>query len=1045
MGRYQLARSQEHQSLGQLPLDAAATDALPTAFDYFLSHNSREKQAIEQIAERLLDDHSLRAWIDVWAIPAASDWNMEIQRALHSCKACLVFLGPHGWGPFHEAETKAALARRLAEPSYLVLPVLLPGATAEDIDRLDVMAGELHRVDMRATGLEDSEPYQRISSALGRGEPGAPFPLGRPRLSPYIIRRDARRWAAPGGRKRNDDLLYRGRELAEALELSRAYPGQLDAQALEFLQASEHAALIRRNTLIGLLALVILLLGGASVWAELNRREAQHQLANLFLEQGRQALTGGSETAALYLTRAIALGADSPVSRRMLSVATSELKGREALLVAHDNRLVSLDTDKSGTRLVTAGHDGRIQLWSFPEGRLLRTLAEEPVPIGVVQFDPEGRRILSATHDGRLILFDAATGRELFNIQAHTSVISGAAWSPDGSVIATASYDNAVGLWRSTDGKSLMSGTHEQSVDALRFAPDGRWFATGGGEGQVLLWKVSQPGLQRRLDTKAGMVCDIAFTRDGNTVAAGTGEGALIIWDIASGTERWRFKTRDGSSMVSVDISPDSKWVAASTSNGKTYLKRLGNQNDHVDEFESGDYASVVRFDAGSRRLLTADWGGHVRVRDLASGSTLLLTAGPLGAVYSAAFDVTGKWIVAGGTRGHAVIWDLEQRFQTGPWVLQSHALEVNQVVFTSDGKHLLSAGDDGRAVDWRMSALNPAVQLGPRRSVAIQSIHSSPLKDWVLTTSKQGLWLSQLSKPEAAPLALEGCALSRDGFFTPHAVFSPDGLHVASTCVDGKVVLWRVGTAQPTRRIPTQSPRLMDLVFDATGDTLATAGEEATVQRWSAQDGRLLGTYTGATQAFRGVRYSPSGKRLVACQLSGSCLSWLLEEPQKPTRFSGHGGYIEAMDMHPSQELLVTAGDDHSVRLWDLTRGTQVALLTGHGATVKSVRFFPAGDLLASAGADGAVQLWSVNERIHLATFSLGKAVLDFVEPSTDGHLLAVGSGPAAELWLIPLIPETRDPVELTAWLSLRLADTLTDSRLAPRLKPVATQPPPH
>ncbi len=79
----------------------------------------------------------VHCWVDIWAIPAAADWEAEIRNALEGCVACIVVLGPNGWGPYHLAEARLALERRGRDPLFVVVPVLLPGAKNEDKTRLE--------------------------------------------------------------------------------------------------------------------------------------------------------------------------------------------------------------------------------------------------------------------------------------------------------------------------------------------------------------------------------------------------------------------------------------------------------------------------------------------------------------------------------------------------------------------------------------------------------------------------------------------------------------------------------------------------------------------------------------------------------------------------------------------------------------------------------------------------------------------------------------------------------------------------------------------
>ena len=79
--------------------------------------------------------------------------------------------------------------------------------------------------------------------------------------------------------------------------------------------------------------------------------------------------------------------------------------------VPHTFEALALSPD--GSRLVTGGYDGSVQVWDFAIGRLLRSLARHSKQVRSVMFVAEGRQVLSASEDMTIKLWDGATGRLL--------------------------------------------------------------------------------------------------------------------------------------------------------------------------------------------------------------------------------------------------------------------------------------------------------------------------------------------------------------------------------------------------------------------------------------------------------------------------------------------------------------------------------------------------------------------------------------------------------------------------------------------------------
>jgi hypothetical protein len=85
-----------------------------TQYHVFLSHNSADKPAVEEIAQRLIKA-GLQPWLDKWNLIPGEPWQEAIEEALDSCATCAVFVGPSGIGPWQNEEMRAQINRRVSE------------------------------------------------------------------------------------------------------------------------------------------------------------------------------------------------------------------------------------------------------------------------------------------------------------------------------------------------------------------------------------------------------------------------------------------------------------------------------------------------------------------------------------------------------------------------------------------------------------------------------------------------------------------------------------------------------------------------------------------------------------------------------------------------------------------------------------------------------------------------------------------------------------------------------------------------------------------
>lgn len=139
-------------------------------FDVFLSHNGKDKPAVEQLAHKL-EDKGLKVWLDKWNLIPGNSWQEEIEEALDNCQTFAVFLGPSGIGPWENVEMRSALSDRVIDRNRRVIPVLLPGAPDNNTLRLPRFLSQATWVDFRI-GLDNENALYRLECGIKGIAPG---------------------------------------------------------------------------------------------------------------------------------------------------------------------------------------------------------------------------------------------------------------------------------------------------------------------------------------------------------------------------------------------------------------------------------------------------------------------------------------------------------------------------------------------------------------------------------------------------------------------------------------------------------------------------------------------------------------------------------------------------------------------------------------------------------------------------------------------------------------------------------------------------------
>jgi hypothetical protein len=95
-------------------------------FDVFLCHNSEDKPAVREIAQRLVKE-GVKPWLDEREIRPGTSWQTALEQQIGFIKSAAVFVGDSGIGPWQLPEIQAFL-NQFVKRACPVIPVVLGSA-----------------------------------------------------------------------------------------------------------------------------------------------------------------------------------------------------------------------------------------------------------------------------------------------------------------------------------------------------------------------------------------------------------------------------------------------------------------------------------------------------------------------------------------------------------------------------------------------------------------------------------------------------------------------------------------------------------------------------------------------------------------------------------------------------------------------------------------------------------------------------------------------------------------------------------------------------
>jgi WD40 repeat protein/DNA-binding SARP family transcriptional activator len=650
---------------------------------------------------------------------------------------------------------------------------------------------------------------------------------------------------------------------------------------------------------------------------------------------GREQELNGTDRAFLDASRAAAGRAQRRL--RMMLAAVALL-----LVVAVAGGVVALDQRSSARNEARVAEAQRLGVQALSEPRLDRALLLARQGVALDQ-SPATRGYL----------FEA-----LLRSPAAIRVMGGAGnpltaldLSPDGRTLAAGDSSGNVLFFNAATGRRIASAYRAlRAISAVRFSPDGKLVALVEGDAVDLLDARTRrsktlllggpPDTSANASNNPWLLGAIAFSPSSRVLVADVihnqphrASADIVRWDVRTGRrlEPPRKIASTPAATVVGFIASGAQLVTSDASADVTVI-RDATTLQPLRRFRGGDTRAALSPDG--RLVAFGSASGSVRILDLHTG-VLRIAERHDGMVTDLRFTPDARRLLTAGADGRLIEWNVAdgQRIET----FTGHAGSVSRIAIAPDGRTAYTAGEDDTVIGWDLA--------GDRRL------------DRSFTAPRRSATVFPGSESGDNGLSPTGTALPVAGFAVAP---TPDGRGFAVPDDAGYIDVFDSRTLTRTDRIPVSPGRQVAAVaLSPDGRTVAATTE----------DGRLR---------FGDLRHP---QRLGPPQAVTDLPVWSLA-------FSGDGHW------------LATAGDNTStdppLELWDVhsRRRAYATLLSPRTATPTDVTFSPDGTKLAAAMIDPegatAIEIFSVPQLAQLKTLPADAGTsLRF---SPDGRLLVFG-----------------------------------------------------
>ncbi|KIK34388.1 hypothetical protein CY34DRAFT_812957 [Suillus luteus UH-Slu-Lm8-n1] len=270
---------------------------------------------------------------------------------------------------------------------------------------------------------------------------------------------------------------------------------------------------------------------------------------------------------------------------------------------------------------------------------------------------PDKRRMVTGSLDKTLRLWDLEIGTVLKKMEGHSSEVGALAVSRDGQIIASGDKGGQIIAWHGQTGESLTQPikAHSNGFSSVDFSPDGTVLVTSSFSGSTKFWCTKTWQIQGN-SIHCGDVLCVRYSPSGGLLAIATNDN-IQIYNPGTRKHVASFKANT----TSLAWTPD----------GTRLLSGGDDKDPTIREWDSLTWQEVGH-----------PWEGHT------------------GYISAIAIDPTGTLVASASYDKHVHLWRLSDQRNIG---IFQHSSSLYSVMFSVDGRHILSGGDDNKISEWKV------------------------------------------------------------------------------------------------------------------------------------------------------------------------------------------------------------------------------------------------------------------------------------------------------------------------------------------------------
>ncbi|KCZ70864.1 WD40 repeat-containing protein [Candidatus Methanoperedens nitroreducens] len=432
-------------------------------YDVFISHSSRDKLVVRELAQQLKMD-GLRVWFDEWEIKPGDMIGLRIEQGLEQSRCLILVMSSNAFASEWVAlERHTALFRDPTNARRRFIPLRLDDAEIKDILK------QFAYVDWRQ---RSDEQYVKLLEAC------------RP---PVVATKPT------GIQKQQSIKTLKGHtrgvwEVAVTPDCRLAVSASADTTVRVWnLDSGKCTATLKGHT-GPVFGVAVTADGRLAVSAS---ADTTVRVWNLDSGKCTATLIGYSGPVvgvAVTADGRLAVSASADTTVRVWNLDSGKCT---ATLKGHTGPVVGVAVTADGRLAVSASYDSTMRVWNLNSGECTAILKGHTGPVVGVAVTADGRLAVSASADKTVRVWNLDSGKCTATLEGHTGLIVRVAVTADGRLAVSASADKTVRVWNLDSGECIATlKGHTGEVWGVAVTADCRLAVSASADNTMRVWNI---------------------------------------------------------------------------------------------------------------------------------------------------------------------------------------------------------------------------------------------------------------------------------------------------------------------------------------------------------------------------------------------------------------------------------------------------------------------------------------------------------------------------------------------------------------------------